>query len=167
MIALAENIKRLREEKGLSLTKLAEKAGISKSTLSPLEAGRTNPTISTLWAIADALDVPFGALIDSEKGMEVEEEGVSVQLIEQSEGIEVYLMRLNAKSIRKAEPHPPGVNEHVLVVKGSVLVGSLDAPKLVSAVEKLTFRGGQPHIYVALEEPALLVVVVDYSGGKS
>ncbi|WP_200956725.1 XRE family transcriptional regulator [Thermococcus barophilus] len=167
MITLARNIRRLREEKGLSLTELAEKAGISKSTLSSLEAGKTNPTISTLWAIADALGVPFGALIGSEKDMEVEEEGVSVRLIEQSEGIEVYLMRLNAKSIRKAEPHPQGVKEHVLVVKGSVLVGSLDAPKLVSAVEKITFRGDQPHVYVALEKPALLVVVVDYTGGES
>jgi len=163
LIALGTNIRRLREEKGLSLSELAEKARISKSTLSSLESGKTNPTISTLWAIADALDISFGELIGLRE-MWIEEEGVTVQLIEQLDDIEIYLMKLDAKSIRNARPHPQGVKEHVLVVKGSILIGNVDSPKLVDAVGMASFMGDQPHIYITMEEPAYLIIVLDYRG---
>ena len=127
-----------------------------------MESGRANPTISTIWAIADALNVPFGALVDSEREFEIEESGVSVRLIERLDGSEIYLMRLRPKGIRRAEPHPKGVREHVFVVRGKMLVGPLSSPKLVRAFEVYTFEGDRPHVYIALEDPALALVVVDY-----
>lgn len=64
---VAENVRRLRLERGLSLSALARAAEISKSTLFSLEQGRGNPAIETLWALAQALSVPIGALfVDAE-----------------------------------------------------------------------------------------------------
>jgi transcriptional regulator with XRE-family HTH domain len=51
-------------EAGLSLTELARRAGIAKSTLSQLESGAGNPSVETLWALAVALGVPFSRLVD-------------------------------------------------------------------------------------------------------
>src|SRR5687768_13584401 len=62
---VAENIRTLRERKGISLSELASSAGIGKSTLSMLESGKANPNIETLWAIAAAMGVTFGELIEA------------------------------------------------------------------------------------------------------
>jgi transcriptional regulator with XRE-family HTH domain len=161
---IGKTISKLRKERGISLSKLAELAKISKSTLSAIESGNTNPTISTLWAIADALNVPFGELLPKEFN-EVDESGITVKLIEQSEGkpkIEVYLMKLKPNSVREAKPHKKGVIEKVLVVKGCMVVGSKSSPKLLKVGEEIEFCGDVPHIYKALDEEVSAIVVVIY-----
>lgn len=63
--ALAKNIKMLREKKNLSLGQLAQNSGLSKVVLSQLEKGGANPTINTILKVANALEVPYTALLDS------------------------------------------------------------------------------------------------------
>ena len=52
---LALSIRRERLAAGLSVTELAKRAGVAKSTLSQLESGLGNPSIETLWALAMAM----------------------------------------------------------------------------------------------------------------
>ena len=59
---VAKNIKRLREEKKLSMDELAKLSGVSKSMLAQIERGEGNPTLSTLWKISNGMKVPFDAL---------------------------------------------------------------------------------------------------------
>src|SRR5260370_34169694 len=61
---IAASLRRERARAGLSLTELARRAGIAKSTLSQLEAGTGNPSVETLWGLAVALGVPFSRLVD-------------------------------------------------------------------------------------------------------
>ena len=61
---LANNIKRLREAKGLSQEKLARLADVANNTLIKMESGENiNPTLDTLKKIAKALDVSVDDLI--------------------------------------------------------------------------------------------------------
>ena len=61
---LSKNIKKLRDKKKLSQEKLAQKAGITYSTLIKIESeANDNPTIKTLMKIAKALDVSIDKLI--------------------------------------------------------------------------------------------------------
>ena len=61
---LAENIKRYRAEKGLSQEQLAQKAGVTYSTLTKLESGvNQNPKVKTLQAVAEALEVTLDDLM--------------------------------------------------------------------------------------------------------
>ena len=60
--AVAANVRALRNARGLSLGELADASGTGKATLSRIEAGQANPTVETLFALADALGVPLGAL---------------------------------------------------------------------------------------------------------
>jgi transcriptional regulator with XRE-family HTH domain len=53
---LALSIKRERLAAGLSLTELAKRAGVAKSTLFQLESGIGNPSIETLWSLLNAGD---------------------------------------------------------------------------------------------------------------
>src|SRR5215467_11018512 len=61
---IAASIRRERDRAGLSLTELARRAGIAKSTLSQLESGVGNPGVEALWALGVALGVPFSRLVD-------------------------------------------------------------------------------------------------------
>ncbi len=51
------NIRRFRQEKGLTLEQTAQKAGLTKGALSKIETGQISPPISTVLRIADALGV--------------------------------------------------------------------------------------------------------------
>jgi transcriptional regulator with XRE-family HTH domain len=53
--ALLEELKRLREEKGWSQTRLAQESGVDRATINQVEGGRRSPTISTLEVLAAAL----------------------------------------------------------------------------------------------------------------
>jgi transcriptional regulator with XRE-family HTH domain len=56
-------LKRLRTERRITLTVLAETTGISKSTLSRLEGGQRRPTLELLRALSMAYQVPLDDLV--------------------------------------------------------------------------------------------------------
>jgi len=60
--ALGRIIKGYREKRGLMLRDLAAKLGISASSLSQIENGKTSPSVSTLKRISDELGTSIGAL---------------------------------------------------------------------------------------------------------
>ncbi len=185
---VARNIKRLREEKNVSLSALAASAEISKSTLFTLERGKGNPSIDTLWAIAQALAVPFAALF-------VEDDEALVQVLRfadapiigrrgsrmvrnpPAEGgfvmrhalsrhargeLEGYWVDLEEGSQRDARPHAVGIVEHVLVVSGTIEIAVEDETTTVSAGDRLTFAADRPHRYRAVDGPARSLTLIDY-----
>ncbi len=61
---IADNLKKLRVKKGLSLEKVARLADLSLNTIVKIENGvNQNPTIETLTKIAKALEVGVDDLI--------------------------------------------------------------------------------------------------------
>ncbi len=155
---LAKRIKKLREEKNYSLSALAKKAGISKSNLLSIEEGKTNPTINTLWAVANALNVPFGELIEDK----IIEENIEVNLIEKQKNIEVYKMKLKNYHTQKATPHPKNAKEDVFVIDGEVLTGPFEEPKILKPNEIYSFKADKSHIYKALSQNATIIVTIHY-----
>ena len=61
---VAENAKRLREEKRLTLDEAARLTGVSRSMLAQIEKGDVNPTISMVWKIANGYRVSFTSLVE-------------------------------------------------------------------------------------------------------
>lgn len=59
---MGPQLRAIREAKGLSLTELAERAGITKGFLSLAERGRTRLSVPTLLRICDCLDIGIGSL---------------------------------------------------------------------------------------------------------
>lgn len=57
-----ERIKRLRKARGWSQAQLAEAAGLEQQAISHAERDRHEPRISTIEAIADALDETIGGV---------------------------------------------------------------------------------------------------------
>lgn len=56
-------LRRLRERRGVTLTALAAKTGISKSTLSRLESGQRRPSLELLLPLAQAHHLPLDELV--------------------------------------------------------------------------------------------------------
>jgi transcriptional regulator with XRE-family HTH domain len=52
---VGRNVRRLRAAAGLSQAELAERMGVDRAYVSGLELGQRNPTIVTLWHVAEAL----------------------------------------------------------------------------------------------------------------
>lgn len=64
--AVAENIKRIRKTKKLSMERTAELAGVSRSMLGQIERGEANPSVAILGKIAMALKVPAQVLMEND-----------------------------------------------------------------------------------------------------
>src|SRR4051812_49903330 len=60
---LTENIRHLREVRGLSQQQIARAAGIPRATWTHLESGAANPTLAVLVKVADALQVRVDELL--------------------------------------------------------------------------------------------------------
>jgi len=61
-VEVGPRLRELREERGLSMRALARMSGISANALSMIERGKTSPSVSTLYKITDALEVPITTL---------------------------------------------------------------------------------------------------------
>jgi transcriptional regulator with XRE-family HTH domain len=63
MTELSENLKALRELRGLTQAELGAKAGMGGASVSHFETGQRTPSLESLLRLADALDVTTDALL--------------------------------------------------------------------------------------------------------
>jgi transcriptional regulator with XRE-family HTH domain len=74
-MAIGDNIRKIRENKGLSAEKAAELCGIAPSTFAKYERGETQPTASPIRLIAKGLGVSTDEIL-----LESDERSVSAEL---------------------------------------------------------------------------------------
>jgi len=60
-VDVGSRLRQLRTERGKSMRSLARDSGLSTNALSMIERGRASPSVSTLYKLADALEVPITA----------------------------------------------------------------------------------------------------------
>jgi transcriptional regulator with XRE-family HTH domain len=61
-VYVGQLLRQLRDERGISLRELSRMSGLSANALSMIERGLTSPSVSTLYRLTDALNVPITAL---------------------------------------------------------------------------------------------------------
>jgi transcriptional regulator with XRE-family HTH domain len=160
---IGERIRRLRQERDVSLSTLARDAGVGKATLSGLEDGsRGNPTIETLYAIAGRLGVPIGALLPDPqqragKTLEtIHGTAVSASLLEtfSAPDVDTELFRLHIRPGHEqlSPAHPPGTVEYLTVFTGTARVGLPDQLLTVPPGGHVSWVADMPHIYSAVGE---------------
>jgi len=173
---LSAAIRRERERLGLSVTELARRAGIAKSTLSQLETGSGNPSLETLWSLAMALDVPVSRLISQPRQ--------HVQVIRANEGVttiseqanyaatllatcppgaqrDIYRLRVQPGETRVSRPHMPGTIEHVIISSGRARIGPTEQPVELSAGDYISYSADREHIFEALEADTTAVMLIE------
>jgi len=58
-VDVGTRLRQLREERNMSMRALATASGLSANALSMIERGKTSPSVSTLYKLADAMGVPI------------------------------------------------------------------------------------------------------------
>jgi transcriptional regulator with XRE-family HTH domain len=154
----ALNLRHLRGD--MSALELSRRSGVARNTIAALEAGEGNPTLDTLYALADALGVPLAALLEAPpegphvvragEGAVVEGAALEAHLLDRGPGREVYAIRFRPGAVRHAQPHPFGVEEHLHLHAGRVRAGPQDAPVELGPGDYARYSGAVPHIYEAL-----------------
>ena len=157
-----KNLKRIREEKKLSLEKLAELTGVSKSMLGQIERGDSSPTIATVWKIANGLKVSFTSLLNAPQADTTVVERSQIQAlvedngkyrlypcfpIEEGRRFEVYAIEIEQGGYLSAEAHPEGTQEFLTVFMGELTVQVEDQEYRVGMGDAIRFRADKPHAY--------------------
>jgi transcriptional regulator with XRE-family HTH domain len=172
---IAANLRALRTQRTLSVVTLAKLSGVARATLTKIEAGQGNPTIDTLYALADALGVALGDVIGEpstatrllvlRNGEGTHVSGaVSARLLDRVHGhrlTEVYEISFSTRG-RTADPHPSGVLESIFLSAGRLRVGPVTSPVELGQGDYLRFPGDVPHLYQAIGGPAHGVLVMSH-----
>ena len=174
---IAAALRRERERVGLSLSELAKRAGIAKSTLSQLESASGNPSVETLWALGVALGVPFSRLVDPPKPpvhvvrfgdgpyVRSEQSNYSATLLSAcppGARRDIYLITMSSDDGRHSRPHIPSTVEHLIVSTGRVLAGPADDPVELGPGDYLSYPGDITHVYQALEPGTVAVLIMEH-----
>lgn len=157
---IAHNLKRLREERNLSLGQLAELAGVSKVVLSQIEKGDSNPTINTIWKITGALQLPYTSLLELPETqavyikkkdiVELEEDKYHIFSYypkDQYRNFELYQIEMDPGCVHPSIGHSTNSSEYIMMVEGNVIIEVDGKEYLLEEDDGLYFDAAAPHCY--------------------
>ena len=165
-ILVSENIKRIRQEKNLSLGDLSKLSDVSKSMLAQIERGEGNPTLSTLWKIANGMQVSFNTLIAQPKlPYKVTKLAEIEPILDMNGGLKnyslfsdiennfsVYQIEVGKEISWISEAHLCGTAEFVIVIQGTLEIKLEEKTFILKKGENLWFKADVPHSYCNLDE---------------
>ena len=157
------NLRRLRNQRGLSLEKLSRLSGVSRAMLGQIELGQSAPTINVLWKIAHALGVPFSGLISArQEGTVHVLRSAQAKLLTSHDGafssralfpfdsprrVEFYQLTLRPGAVERADAHNPGTVENLVVSQGSVEIEADGRREVLETGDAIVFEADVPHVY--------------------
>lgn len=163
---VAENLRQRRKARGMSLDDLARSSGVSRAALSQTETCKSNPTVGVLWKIAVGLGIPFAELIGAPRSGAVVLRRADAQVLRSSDGrfesrpltpagasplVELYELRLSARSTHASDAHAPGTREVLVVLGGQLRLHVGNEAFELGAGDSIAFAADRPHAY---ENPA-------------
>ncbi|WP_431246474.1 helix-turn-helix domain-containing protein [Leifsonia xyli] len=169
---IARNVRRFREERGLSLGELGRRAGLAKQTIASIETGTGNPTIVTVESLASALGVTSRALL-TELGTEIlvnpgsearwhTSGNLRFRGLDESFGsgyVVNSLLRLDSSS--GVSRHPAGSRgtlRHCFVIEGQARLGPESEAVFAEPGDFVRFPGDVPHTFKAISVSASIFV---------
>jgi transcriptional regulator with XRE-family HTH domain len=169
---VGERVRSERQARGWSVGALAAAAQVGKGSLSEIENGSRNPTMSTLYALAGALGVPLATLIADRPGARVASPGVEARLLDVShqggQTVEVYRLHLDGGVYYRSPAHLAGTVEHLLVTSGRARVGRLGHEEEIAAGQSARWVSDVDHSYTALgDDPVESVLVIRSPSGAN
>ncbi|OPL07589.1 MAG: DNA-binding protein [delta proteobacterium ML8_F1] len=176
-LIIAENLKRLRQERNLSLGQLAAASTLSKVMLSQIEKGEANPTINTLWKIATGLNVPYTALLEQQdkKPHIIRKKDIPQQQSPDKaytlfnyypntpeRNFELFQMELQEGSFHTSVGHPEKSEEYLLVLEGKLTLKVRLRTFHLEAADAITFSAEGEHTYHNTGSGTLKTIIINY-----
>jgi XRE family transcriptional regulator, regulator of sulfur utilization len=163
---IAANMRDRRKSRGMSLDELSHASGVSRAALSQIETCKSNPTLGVLWKIAVGFGIPFSELLGEDRDSVSILRRSDTQVLRAADGkfesrpltpagtsplVELYELRLAARSSHASEPHAAGTREVLVVLAGQLRMRVNDAAYDLAAGDSVSFAADQAHVY---ENPA-------------
>jgi transcriptional regulator with XRE-family HTH domain len=163
---VAENLRQRRKARGMSLDDLARASGVSRAALSQIETCKSNATLGVLWKIAVGLGIPIAELIGAPRTGVALLRREDSQLLRSADGkfesrpltpagasplVELYELRLAARSTHRSDAHSPGTHEVLVVLSGVCRMRVGDEVYDLGPGDSIAFPADRPHAY---ENPA-------------
>jgi len=165
MSVVSSRIRARREERRLSLDRLAELSQVSKGLLVHIESGRANPSIATLCKVAAALGASVADLVQVSGAQAAEvlpagaprllwrgPKGGSATLLVGATGpdmLELWSWTLQPGERYDAPAHPEGTQELIHVEQGSLALAFGDVRYVIAAGGSAIAHTDRPHAYAA------------------
>ncbi len=160
---LGRAVLKLRKAQNLSLSELSEQSGVAKSIISQIERNETNPTLATIWRLAQALDVSIERVLQGstdEAFIEKSSRGVTPQLVSEDgkcrlaiigwiktvEWLQWYNFDADPGGVLASEPHQHGSVECLSVLEGELEVEVAGVIETGSPGDTLRYRCDRPHV---------------------
>ena len=168
---VAQNVRRLRVAREMSLDRLAAAAGVSRAAVAHIESSKGNPTIGVLFRLATGLGVPFAELLagsrdpvgllrrsDAQVLYSADRQVESRPLARAGSlvGSEIYELRLAPHAKHLSDPHARGTREVVVVVAGELRLRVGDAEHDLGPGDSICFDADKSHAY---ENPSSEVTI--------
>lgn len=151
---LAATLKTLRQERGWSLSRLAEETGVSKAMLGQIERNESSPTVATLWKIATGLNVPFSTFIAAPDAApqpyDPDQQAMVITPLfpwDTQLHFDMFSITLAPGAQSESTPHEAGVIEHVIVISGQLDMCIDGQWQTLAADSGVRFAGDKPHAY--------------------
>ena len=159
LTSVGPRLKRLRERQGLTLSGLAERTGISTSTLSRLEAGLRLPTLEQLLPLARVHGVTLDELVDAPrtgdprinlKPVACKDGSVILPLTIHNDGLQAFKFVLpRGRDEQRPQLHSHDGHDWIYVLSGTLRLVLGDQDLLLRAGEAAEFDTRTPHWFGA------------------
>ena len=166
-------LRHVRERSGLSQRTLAKKAGITNSTISLIESGRSNPSVGALKRILDAVPIGLSEFFALEPDRDVAVFYRAEELVEIGKGAISFRQvgrNLGGRALQILEErYEPGADtgriplshageEGGLVISGRIEVTVGDQRRVLGPGEAYYFDSDRPHRFRCMgDEPCRIV----------
>ncbi len=158
---LALNVIAIRKKQGLSQLQLAKKALIPRSTLTYIESGSGNPSLSNLMKITGALQISIGELISRPQLKVRHIKAVDIPTLDRTKvhtevkkilpdpipGMEIDLLTLKPNGRFKGTPHISQTKEYFYCLEGKINIYVDKSKYELTKGDLLAFPGDEPHAY--------------------
>lgn len=175
---IGENLSEIRKNRNLTLNQLSDLTGVSKGMLAQIEKSKTNPTVSTLWKIANGLQVSFSSFTKERRPVVNKLNIKDMASLTDDNGkyivynlfpdfydraFEVYYVELHSACSYEGRSHMG--EEFILVKEGTVTVNIHEETYNLDATDALHFMGSTKHDYYnETNERVSFYMIVHYSG---
>ena len=156
---IANNVKSLRAKRNYTQKQLADLSKIPRTTLTNIESGQGNPSLSNVIKIANALNVSIDLLVNPPVSSTVlipESEipriikgttEIFKLLPEKIKGVDLDRVLLEPNETFRGSPHLNGTKEYMTVIEGKVEVRLNGECYTVKKNDLLAFPGDVNHSY--------------------
>ncbi|WP_404408612.1 helix-turn-helix domain-containing protein [Jeotgalibacillus malaysiensis] len=159
---LGGNLRLLRKNRDLSLDRLAQLTGVSKAMLGQIERGDANPSVGTIWKIANGLKISFSSLLAAPVSDVTVIRAETVEMLEEDHGRyrvypiftfdpvrqwEGYRVELDPGCHYQSESHGSGVEEYMTVIEGALIMIIAGTDYILKSGDSIRFKADQPHDY--------------------